>query len=142
MSAVISSSELVKLLVDKARDASAGKNLQGVDGLCRVTETMIKLARLEMDYAKIPLNGGQAPMLAAPSRWTPLDVSSIAGLDESYLKAAVKAGETHLSAVEDSIDRISEDTPKHPGIKVLSTEATYLRAYLLMLRDEIGSDKP
>lgn len=138
MSAVISSSELVKLLVDKARDASAGKNLQGVDSLCRVTETMIKLARLEMDYSKIPINGGKAAMLAPPARWTPLDVTTVSGLDGSYLKAAVKAGETHLSSVEDAIDRVSEANPKHPSIKVLSAEATYVRAYLLMLRDELG----
>lgn len=137
MSSLTTSSELAKLLLAKARDSADGKNLTGADTLCRVTETVIKLARLEMDLSRTAVAAGGG-LLAAPARWVPLNVAELDVLDTSILQAAVKAGEAHLSSIEDAIESVSTAKPKSPAIKALSAEATYVRCYLLVLRDAIN----
>lgn len=138
MNALTTSGELAALLLSKAKEVATGKNLAGTDTLCRCTETVIKLARLEMDFQKL---AGIAPkQLSAPTRWTPLDAKSMPDLEESFLRAGLKAGESHLEKIEVEIEEISTEHPKHIGVKVLSAEATYLRVYLRSIRDALGED--
>lgn len=137
MTNVTSSAELARLLLDKAKAASTGKDLTGAETLCRCTETFIKLARLEMELSGTVRNGTK--QLAATTVWTPLDATALLdSVDDDVLKAAVKAGEHHLQEIEDAIERVSNKSPKHIAVKMLSAEATYLRTYLLGLRDSLS----
>jgi hypothetical protein len=70
------SRDIAKLLLKKMEDVAKGENLTGADTLCRLTETFIKLATIEMQYAHaksaIPyvpeLFNGPVPALPEPDK--------------------------------------------------------------------------
>lgn len=49
----VTSKEIAAELMRKIKDAQEGKNLSGAESMCRCVDTLIKLARLEMDYARM-----------------------------------------------------------------------------------------
>lgn len=44
---------IANALIQKIQDAKDGKNISGAETMCRCVETLIKLARLEMDYQRM-----------------------------------------------------------------------------------------
>jgi hypothetical protein len=49
--------------MDKIDDAKQGKNLSGAETMCRCIDTLVKLARLEMDYARLRRESPALPYL-------------------------------------------------------------------------------
>ena len=47
------SKDIAGALIQKIEDAKEGKNLCGAETMCRCVDTLIKLARLEMDYQRM-----------------------------------------------------------------------------------------
>lgn len=55
--------DIAQALMEKIEDAKAGKNLSGAETMCRCIDTLVKLARLEMDYARIRRESPALPYL-------------------------------------------------------------------------------
>lgn len=53
MSDQLSSKEIASALMRKINEAAQGKDAIASEIMCRCTDTLIKLARLEMDYAQL-----------------------------------------------------------------------------------------
>lgn len=58
------SREIAASLMRKIQDANDGRNLVGAETMCRCVDTLIRLARLEMDYARMRNEKPSVPYLA------------------------------------------------------------------------------
>jgi hypothetical protein len=133
---ISTSRDLVQLLFAKAQASAAG-TVVGAESMCRCTETIIKLAKLELEYAKqcqkAPSLLYLSPCEPDPAGWRPVDVGGLDLMEPEELKKAIAGGEAYLKKIEATIDDLLPGSKT--AAKILNAEATYLRAYLLGLRD-------
>jgi hypothetical protein len=130
------SNDIAKMLCARMEEVSKGENLAGADTLCRLVETFIKLATLEIQYANARGMQPAAAFLKEPEAAGAIQETSEAE-QPARTTPEIAALEAELAEIDAEIAALPAHSSK---IKQLNTMAGPIRAQLLRLRDEIEQD--